>query len=317
MPYKFNEVRRHKIKKARYKVTNWRDYNNALRQRGDFTIWFTEDAIVGWRPAKTGGRGRPQEYSDIAIETAQLNRQVFHLPLRQTEGLMTSLARVMKAAIAIPDFSSISRRSVDLPRHVLDLAMKPGSIVIVDSTGLKVYGKDEWHQEKHDVPARRTWRKLHLAIDENHQVVACELTTPEVGDPTAVSDLLDQVTAPFETFMGDGAYDGDPVYQAVLNKQPNAQVIVPPHKTAVPSLTGGTQRDRHIETLVRQGRIAWQRITGYNLRNYVELAMQRYKRIFGNALKARALPQQKTEAWISTSALNRMTNLGMPVSVKV
>ena len=85
----------------------------------------------------------------------------------------------------------------------------------------------------------------------------------------------------------------------------------------MPSLTGRTQRDRHIETLVRQGRIAWQRITGYNLRNYVELAMQRDKRIFGNALKARALPQQKTEAWISASALNRMTNLGMPVSVKI
>ena len=85
----------------------------------------------------------------------------------------------------------------------------------------------------------------------------------------------------------------------------------------MPSLTGRTQRDRHIETLVRQGRIAWQRITGYNLRNYVELAMQRYKRIVGNALKARALPQQKTEAWISASALNRMTNLGMPVSVKI
>ncbi|MGZ8162127.1 MAG: transposase [Methylobacter sp.] len=91
--------------------------------------------------------------------------------------------------------------------------------MIVDSTGLKVYGKDEWHQEKHDVPARRTWRRLHLAIDENHNVLACELTTPEAGDPTAVPDLLDQNTAPFDTFMGDGAYDGEPVSQAVLNKQ--------------------------------------------------------------------------------------------------
>ena len=117
--------------------------------------------------------------------------------------------------------------------------------------------------------------------------------------------------------MGDGAYDGDPVSQAVLDKQRDARVIVPPHKTAVPSITGHTLRDRHIETIAQRGRMAWQRTTGYNLRNYVELAMQRYKRIFGNALKARALAQQKTEAWISTSALNRMTNLGMPVSVKI
>jgi hypothetical protein len=117
--------------------------------------------------------------------------------------------------------------------------------------------------------------------------------------------------------MGDGAYDGEPVAQAVLNKQPDAQVVVLPHKNAVCSDAGDTQRDRHIQTIAEQRRIAWQRKTGYNLRSYVELAMQRYKRIFGNTMKARVLPQQKTEAWISASALNRMTNLGMPVSVKI
>ncbi|MDD5411781.1 MAG: transposase [Methylobacter sp.] len=124
-------------------MTNWHDYNNGLRQRGDFTMWFTEEAIADWHPVKTRDRGRPQEYSDIAIETVVLIRQVFHLPLRQTEGFMNSLARVMKADITIPNFSSIT-----LLRHSLTKAMEPGSIVIVDSTGLNVYGKDEWHQEK-------------------------------------------------------------------------------------------------------------------------------------------------------------------------
>lgn len=132
---------------------------------------------------------------------------MFHLPLRQTEGFMNSLTRIMNATISIPDFSSISRRSIELPRHILSKARQPGSLVIVDSMGLKVYGKDEWHQEKHAVLARRTWRKLHLAVDESHQILACELTTPEVGDPTAVSDLLDQIESPFETFMGNGALD--------------------------------------------------------------------------------------------------------------
>jgi hypothetical protein len=317
MPYKFNESRRHKIKKARYKVTNWADYNNALRKRGDITIWFTEEAIANWRPAKTGGRGRPMEYSDHAIETAMLIRQVFNLALRQTEGFMNSIARVMGAAIAIPDFSCISKRTVKLPVILLTKAMEPGSVVIVDSTGLKVYGKDEWHQEKHNVPARRTWRKLHLAIDERHQVLACELTTPDVGDPTAVPDLLAQITTPFKSFLGDGAYDGEPVSQAVLAHQPDAKVIIPPHKSAVRSVAGDTQRDQHIEDIAEKGRITWQRETGYNLRSYVELAMQRFKGIFGNSMKARALPQQKTEARISASALNRMTNLGMPLSVKI
>src|SRR5450830_828669 len=251
MPYKQNESRRHKITKAKYKVTNWRDYHNALRRRGDITIWFTEDAIARWHPEKTGGRGRPKEYSDIAMETAGLIRQVFDLPLRQTEGLMISLARVMSAAIGVPDYSTISKRSIDLPKHVLSKAMELGSIIIVDSTGLKVYGKDEWHQEKHDVAARRTWRKLHLAIDEHHQVLAYGLTTPDVGDPTAVPDLLDQITTPFEMFISDGAYDGEPVAQAVLAKHPDAQVVIPPHKSAVLSATGTTWRDQHIETIAQ------------------------------------------------------------------
>jgi len=284
MPYKHNESRRHKIVKSRYKVTNWHDYNNGLRQRGDFSIWFTEEALAEWRPVKTGARGRTCEYSDISIENALFIRQVFHLALHQTEGLIDSLTRVMKADITIPDFSCISKHSIVFPRHILTKAKEPGGIVIVDSTGLKVYGKDEWHQEKHDVPARRTWPRMQLAIDEIHNVLACELTTPEVNDPTVIPDLLDQITTPFDTFMGDGVYDGEPVSQAVLNKRLNAQVVVPPHKNAVCSDAGYTQRDQHIQTIAKQGRIAWQR---------------------------------KTEAWISASALNRMTNLGMPVSVKI
>ena len=138
-----------------------------------------------------------------------------------------------------------------------------------------------------------------------------------MGDTTAVPDLLDQITTPFEMFMGDGAYDGEPVVQAVLAKQSDAQVIIPPHKSAVLSATGTTWRDQHIETIAQKWRAAWQRIAGYNFRSHVELAMQRYKRIFGNTMKARALARQKTEAWISASALNRMTSFGMPVSVKI
>jgi hypothetical protein len=317
MPYKFNEGHRDKIKKSRYRVTNWQDYNNALRRRGDITIWFTEEAIETWHPTKTGKRGRPQAYSDLAIETAVLIREVFHLPLRQTEGFMNSFARAMHADISIPDYSCISKRSVDLSPQLLSKARQPGSLVIVDSTGLKVYGKDEWHQEKHAAPARRTWRKLHIAVDEKHQLTACELTTTEVGDPTAVPDLLAQVPSGFDAFIADGAYDGDPVYEAVLTKQPDAAIVIPPHKTAVYSVAGDTQRDQHIYLLDQCGRMAWQKQVGYFLRNYAELAVQRFKRIFGNTLKARALPPQKTEARIAASALNRMTQLGMPISIKI
>jgi len=193
-------------------------------------------------------------------------------------------ARIMGATISIPDFSSISKRTIELPRHVLSKALESCSFVIVDSTGLKVYGKDEWHQEKHGVPARRTWRKLHLAVDENHQILACDLTTPEVGDPTAVPGLLDQIETPFEVFMGDGAFDGKPVFNAVLAKQADAKVVVPPHKIAVRSDAGDTQRDEHIRVIEEHGRLAWQKENDYCLRSRVELVIQRYKRIVGSCM---------------------------------
>jgi transposase len=317
MPDKHNAKIRDKFDKPRYKVTNWPSYNNALRNRASFTVYFTEEAKAGWHPPKTGSRGSPQKYSALAIETSLMIRQVFRLPLRQTQGFMNSLVTVLGIDITIPDFSSLSKRSISLPRHQLTKELEVGSIIIVDSTGLKVYGKDEWNQEKHGVAARRTWRKLHLAVDENHQIIACELTTPETGDPTAVPDLLAKIDTSFDTFIADGAYDGDPVSQAVLSQQPNAQVIVPPHKTAVCSPASDSQRDDHIRVIGQYGRIAWQKKTGYGLRNYAELAMQRGKRIFGITMKSRKLPQQKAEVWVSAIALNRMTGLGMPVSVKI
>jgi len=189
MPYKHNEKRRHKIQKSQYKVTNWKEYNQALRDRGNITVWFTEEAIQQWTPEKTEKRGRPFEYSEHAIATALLIRKVFHLPLRQTEGFFTAVASIMGVELPIPDFSSISKRSGSLPRLALNKALEPGSQVIVDSTGLKVYRKDEWHQEKHGVSGKRTWRKLHLAVDKKHQLIAVELTTQDVGDPSAVPNL--------------------------------------------------------------------------------------------------------------------------------
>ncbi|CDZ77269.1 hypothetical protein BN59_01551 [Legionella massiliensis] len=158
MPNKHNDKYRHKFKKAKYKVTNWADYNEALRKRGDITIWFTEDVIKAWKPEKTGGRGRPKDHSGLAIETYLFLRLVFSLPLRQAEGFTNSLVQLMHLELEIPDFSTHSKCSINLELSNLAQTLTPGSHVIVYSTGLKVYGKSEWHQEKHAAKARRTWR---------------------------------------------------------------------------------------------------------------------------------------------------------------
>ena len=317
MPYKHNESCQHKFKKAKYRVTNWREYNDALRKRGDITVYVTDDAIAQWNPAKViGQRGRPQKYSAYAIECCLMIRQVFKLPLRQTEGFMRSVFHMLGLHLSIPDYTCMSKRSIGLKlKRILDI-IEAGACFIVDSTGLKVYGKDEWHQEKHKVKARRSWRKLHLAVDENHQIIACDLTEKSVGDTSVISNLFSQV-GKFRCFIADGAYDSDTLYQQIIHKQPNADIVIPPPKNAVVNENSHDIRNRHVDVIKERGRVAWQKETGYGFRAGAELAMLRYKTIIGPKMKSRNLLQQKTEASISVRLLNIMTGLGMPVSVKI
>src|SRR5215213_6254353 len=325
MPYKANAARRHKIPRARYRVTNWPEYDGALQRRGSLTVWVTPEALAAWHPPRTGHRGRSRHYSDIAIETGHLLRLAFGRPWRQTEGLLRSLAALLGLSIGIPDHTTFSRRSPGLAlASALAQAQRTGPVhVVIDATGLKVYGVGEWLAEQHGERGRRTWRKLHLAVDpETGEILAAELTTTEEGDAALVGPLLDQITGSIASVTADGAYDGEPVYRAVAARQPDppAAVIIPPRATAVASPTANTtptQRDRHIGMIHDKGRMGWQRATGYGRRSLGEAAMFRYKVIIGRGLRARTLPAQKTEARVACAVLNRMTRLGMPVSQRI
>ena len=188
--------------------------------------------------------------------------------------------------------------------------------MIVDSTGLKVYGKDEWHQEKHGVKAKRSWRKWHLAVDDHHPIVACELTDKSVGDTSAVDKLLNQMDS-VDTFIADGAYDAESVYESIQHKNADAVIVIPPPKHAVEGNSAIDQRNEHTRFIKKYGRRAWQKMTGYGIRAYAERAMLRYKTIIGPKMKARKIVQQKTEAQLSVRVLTIMTGLGMPQSVKM
>jgi transposase len=190
--------------------------------------------------------------------------------------------------------------------------------LLVDSTGLKIYGEGEWLGQKHGIRTRRRWRKLHLGVDAGtHKIVASELTPDDVGDVCELPELLDQIDADVASMTADGAYDGETAYDAVAERHPEAAVIIPPRITAVLNETTTTQRDGHLAAIAQHGRIGWQRSSGYNRRSLVETAVYRYKTIIGRRLHARTLPNQRAEAKIGCNALNRMTKLGMPVSVRI
>jgi|SRR5215207_1042759 len=321
MPYKANEARRHRFPKARYRVTNWPAYDRALQRRGSLTVWMTPEALAAWHPPRTGRRGRSRAYSDIAIETGHLLRLAFGRPWRQTEGLLRSLASLLGLSIGVPDHTTFSRRSPGLAlATALAQAERTGPVhVVIDATGLKVHGAGEWLVEKHGGRGRRGWRKLHLAVDpESGEILASELTTTEEGDAALVGPLLDRITGPIASVTADGAYDGEPVYRAVSERQPDppVAVVVPPRAGAVASRaadTAPTRRDEHIRMIRDKGRMGWQKAVGYGRRSLGETAVFRYKAIIGRRLRARTLPAQKTEVRVACAVLNRMTRLGMPV----
>src|SRR5919202_4082484 len=302
MPYRFNEPRRHRIPRARYRVQNWPEYDRALQRRGSLTVWVTPEALAAWQPPRTGGRGRPRAYSAVAIETGHLLRLAFGRPWRQTEGLLRSLTALLGVSVGVPDHTTFSRRSPGLSLAAsLAQAQRTGPVhVVIDATGLKVYGAGEWLVETHGGRGRRMWRKLHLAVDpDSGEILASELTTTEEGDASLVSPLLEQIAGPIASVTADGAYDGEPVYHAVAERQPDppAAVIIPPRATAVPSPTADTtpsQRDRHIRMIRDRGRLGWQKAVSYGRRSLGETAVSRYKAIIGRGLRARTLPSQKS-----------------------
>src|SRR3954453_6423775 len=320
MPFKANAPRRHHIPKQRRRVTNWAEYDAALRQRGSLTVWFTEEAVAAWEAEPRTTPGGQPHYADLAITTALTLKAVFRLALRQTEGLIGSIIRLLGLALSVPDHTTLSRRAATLEVPRPRSGTEPVHL-LVDSTGLKLYGAGEWRVEKHGTKTRRSWRKLHLGRDaDTGQIIAATLTTQDVADASQVGPLLDQVDGPIASFTGDGADDQDGVYASVAERHPGADVVVPLRSTAVPSATAETaptQRDRHLELIAEKGRMAWQRASGYTKRARAEATIGRFKRVIGDGLRSRTDERRATEMDVAVQVLNRMLELGRPESVRI
>ena len=322
MPFKLNQHRRHHIPRQKRKVLNWREYDTSLRQRGSLTVWFTDDAIEGWRAQPRTTPGGQSWYSPLAILTALTLRAVFRLALRQTEGLISSVIGLLGVDLAVPDHTTLCRRAetLEVPRPQPRRDGEPLHL-LVDSTGLKLCGAGEWLVEKHGTKTRRSWRKLHIGVDaDTGQIVAVALTAKDVDDGAEVGPLLDQVETSVASFTADGAYDQESVSAAVAERHPEAVIIVPPRSTAVPSETAETaptQRDRHLQGIAEHGRAAWQRASGYTKRARIEAAMSRFKRVIGDGLHSRTDERRTTEVDVAVHTLNRMLELGRPISVRI
>ncbi len=309
-----------KAKKKQHKVINWREYNEALRQRGALDVWIDESVVDKWYADPNGKRGAQPIYSDIAITLTLQFGKVFSQKLRQTEGLMQSVLNLMGLDLSVPDFSTLSRRGataiVSLPKDIRETL-----VLIADSSGLKVYGEGEWKVKKHGIGKHRTWRKIHLAVTPDGEIRGIELTTNASTDSDATSDLLDQEEGDIAVFAGDGAYDRRKVYN-LCRERHIQRVLIPPQKNAKIWQHGNSKapphpRDANLRAIRKTSRKHWKEASGYHVRSLAETAVFRFKTIFGDRLDARNLEQQATEVRIKAAVLNRMWKLGMPQTVAI
>jgi hypothetical protein len=308
--------------KELYRVKNWTEYEKALVQRGSITFWLSEDIEQTWLYDGEKQRGSQFDYSDKAIEIMLTIKEVFHLTNRGVEGFVRSLFQMMNIDLPVPDHSTLSKRGktlkVKLPKKA------SGSLnLVLDSTGLKIYGEGEWKVRKHGYSKRRTWRKLHLGADpENGEIQAVILTENSVSDDAAVKELLGQIEQTLLACAADGAYDKRKVYDALNEHSPEVKILIPPRKNARIWQHGNSKveplkRDENLRYIRKNGRQQWKEDSEYHKRSLAETAMFRLKTIFGDELSTRLLETQTTQALIRCLALNKMTHLGMPESYPV
>jgi hypothetical protein len=306
--------------KATYRIRNWKQYNAALVNRGSLTLWVDHDTLRSWNYEGPARRGAQFEYSDLAIECLLTLKAVYHLTLRATEGFARSLFELMGAGLPVPDYSTLCRRAATVRIALPKKASGPLHLVL-DSTGLKVYGEGEWKVRQHGYSKRRTWLKLHLAVDpESHEIQAAMVSEPGVTDAEMVPPLLEQVDNPVASAAADGAYDRQGVYDALGGR--SARAVIPPRRDAKVKRHGNSSgprldRDENLRRIRKIGRSAWKVESGYHERSLVETAMFRMKTIFGDGVSSRSPAQQATEAGVRCRALNIMTHQGMPQSERV
>lgn len=294
------------------RIRDWHYYNKALISRGSLTLWVEQRFVRAWRDCSLPARrGRRRTYTDVAITCALTLREVYQLPLRSTQGLVSSVLRLLSSDLPAPHYSTLSRRAATLEVTLPRLSNGPLHLAI-DSTGVKVYGEGEWKMRIHGKERRRTWRKLHLAIDHRtHEVVSLSMTDKDSLDRAELPVLLKTVEGQIREVLGDGAYDFEGCHRAIRER--SARAVIPPKKGA--RLRGTPHFKDRDEAVVRSrevGKDQWKREAGYHRRSLVETAMMRLKTLFSERLKAREWQRQETELRLRCAALNRMTALGMP-----
>jgi hypothetical protein len=307
--------------RKQYRVRNWPEYNKALVNRGSLTAWFDEKSIKEWHNIDLAGqRGRPYNYSNAAILCALTFRSLFRLPLRATEGFISSLIELLRLPITAPNYTTLSRRQSSVNIPIYKPEPKGPIHLVVDSSGIKIYGEGEWKMRLYGKEKRRTWRKLHIAVNEKtHDIVMSAVTTSNVHDSEVFPALIpDKNNCKVEQITGDGAYDNIGCY--IVTAEIGATPCFPPRMGASrnkPTHEGIRLRNHAVSRTREWGMKKWKIKNNYHRRSIAETAFLRLKKIFGNSAASRKFDNQVIELTLRCHILNAMNRLGMPDSIMV
>lgn len=317
-------------KKKQYKVRNWKEYNEALVKRGELFFHITEEALGQWYLPKDkrqpGKRGAPLQFSDSAIEACLMVQHLLHLPLRAAEGTIRMMLAKLGVSHKAPDYSTLSIRGKRLAVNirVRKLMLGESLHLVVDSSGVKVFGEGEWKVRQHGYSKRRTWKKLHIGIDQaTGDIEVAEVTGSDTADCEVFKPLLDRMPSKvaIDQVSADGSFDKRVCYQALTDRQV-AHIAIPPQKNAKIWQHGNTKaerlpRDENLRRIRAVGRRQWKQESNYHRRSLVENSFFRFKTIFGDSVAARTFLNQRTELLVKCKILNRMTLAGMPLTAVV
>ena len=296
---------------ARYRTTNWKSYNDALKQRGSLLIWLDKEMV--WRAPKAGSNGRPPVFSDGAIQFCLMVKVLFGLPLRQTIGMVASILSMAELDWPVPDFSTLSRRQKTITVQIPSRRAAGPLNLLVDSTGIKFLGDGEWLARKHGSHRRRQYRKVHLAMDTaTGDVRAVAFTSSDKGDSPVLPDLLDQFPPDEQigTVTGDGAFDTRRCHTAILERGGTA--VIPIRRNGRRWKEDGPAakaRNDILRATQRLGRAIWKRWSGYHARSRIEARMRCLKS-FGERIASRDPDRQTAEIHIRVALMNRFNALG-------
>jgi len=307
--------------REKYKLTNWSAYNKSLKNRGKLRIWLSDDVKSSWLYTASQKPGGEIIYSDVCIEFCLTIKHLYGLAYRQTEGFIEDIFELCGIDLPVPSYSQIQRRSKTVKINIrVRKSTKAPIELVIDSTGLKVYGEGEWKVRKHGWNKHRTWKKLHMGSDgHNLEIIAAVLTGNEVDDAEAGKEIVEEVKELIElkSIAGDGAYDKEKFRKCIPI---GVEQLIPPQKNAVLSKKQDpdlARRDDAIRRIAEIGREEWKKETGYHIRSKSEVNMFRYKKIFGGRMHARKTPYEEAEMNIKCKILNQFVEIGMPKSNKV